>query len=241
MERLKVKSFGPIDEADVHFGDLTLLVGPQASGKSIFLQLLKLLCDPAFISRNFDAYSFVWSKNDGSILDLYFGEGMSQIWTKETEIIFNTKAFSLETILNIQEMSLKIQRGMPSPEINENLFYIPAQRILSISDGRPKPFTEFDLSIPFVLRHFSEMLRFMFQQEMRNAESFFPLKKRLPKILNDSFNESIFHDGKIVMEERNGQKKLRMKVDDVSLTYMTWKRRSKGIYAFAHGFLLVMS
>jgi len=38
MKNIKIKSFGPIEEADVTFGDLTLLVGPQASGKSIFIQ-----------------------------------------------------------------------------------------------------------------------------------------------------------------------------------------------------------
>jgi hypothetical protein len=35
MECIKVKSFGPIEYVNVVFGDLTLLVGPQASGKSI--------------------------------------------------------------------------------------------------------------------------------------------------------------------------------------------------------------
>jgi predicted ATP-dependent endonuclease of OLD family len=40
MNQLEIKSFGPIEEANVQFGDLTLLVGAQASGKSIFLQLL---------------------------------------------------------------------------------------------------------------------------------------------------------------------------------------------------------
>jgi predicted ATPase len=43
--RLNVGNFGPIKSADVEFGDLTVLVGPQATGKSIFLQLLKLLVD----------------------------------------------------------------------------------------------------------------------------------------------------------------------------------------------------
>ena len=45
MERLEVQSFGPIGKVSIEFGDLTLLIGPQASGKSIFLQLLKLLVD----------------------------------------------------------------------------------------------------------------------------------------------------------------------------------------------------
>ena len=39
---LKVNNLRPIREADVHFDDLTVFVNPQATGKSIFLQLLKL-------------------------------------------------------------------------------------------------------------------------------------------------------------------------------------------------------
>ena len=42
MKSLKIKNFGPIGNVDVKFGDLTFLVGPQASGKSLFWELLKL-------------------------------------------------------------------------------------------------------------------------------------------------------------------------------------------------------
>ena len=45
MNELKVENFGPIGKAHVDFGDLTILVGAQASGKSLFLELLKLLED----------------------------------------------------------------------------------------------------------------------------------------------------------------------------------------------------
>jgi len=45
MDELTVRNLGPIRRADIEIGDLTLLVGPQASGKSIFLRLLKLVLD----------------------------------------------------------------------------------------------------------------------------------------------------------------------------------------------------
>lgn len=45
MESLRVEHFGPIGTADVSFGDLTFLIGPQASGKSLFWELLKLIVD----------------------------------------------------------------------------------------------------------------------------------------------------------------------------------------------------
>jgi hypothetical protein len=39
--RLRIENFGPIVEAEVEFGDLTVFVGPQATGKSLFLQVFK--------------------------------------------------------------------------------------------------------------------------------------------------------------------------------------------------------
>ena len=44
-DSLILKNIGPIREANVRFGDLTILVGPQATGKSVFLQLFKPVLD----------------------------------------------------------------------------------------------------------------------------------------------------------------------------------------------------
>ena len=43
LNQLTIKNFGPIHEARLAFGDLTVFIGSQASGKSLALQLLKLL------------------------------------------------------------------------------------------------------------------------------------------------------------------------------------------------------
>jgi predicted ATPase len=48
---LKLKNVGQIIEADIRFGDLTVFVGPQASGKSIALQFLKLATDIGYVQR----------------------------------------------------------------------------------------------------------------------------------------------------------------------------------------------
>lgn len=48
-QSLCVRNFGPIGNVDVNFGDLTILIGPQASGKSLFLELFKLVKDKAHI------------------------------------------------------------------------------------------------------------------------------------------------------------------------------------------------
>ena len=38
-----------MNEAEISFGDLTVFVGPQATGKSIALQFLKLLVDTGYV------------------------------------------------------------------------------------------------------------------------------------------------------------------------------------------------
>ena len=61
--KLSLKSVGPIQSADVAFGDLTVIVGPQATGKSIFLQTLKLVLDRDHIHDTFKHHSLVFNVN----------------------------------------------------------------------------------------------------------------------------------------------------------------------------------
>jgi predicted ATP-dependent endonuclease of OLD family len=218
MDNLRIKSLGPIKEADVKFGDLTLLVGPQASGKSIFIQMLKLIIDKKHIRETLDQYSFIWSKDPNEVLDRYFGEGMHGIWRKETEIHFDNDIIDKKYLMPKQE---------DFEESEETLFYIPAQRILSIDDGRPKNFREFDISSPYVLAHFSETLRQLLQNGLSKQGPIFPRRQSLKDSLKTSFNESIFHNGEIVIDTKSGQKKLKMNIDGMSLPFMTWSAGQK--------------
>ena len=73
QRRLKVENFGPIKHADIMFGSLTVFVGPQATGKSILLQLLKLLEDTPFIKKEFARAGVDWSGKFTDFLDVYLG------------------------------------------------------------------------------------------------------------------------------------------------------------------------
>lgn len=218
MDSLSIKSLGPIKEAHVDFGDLTLLVGPQASGKSIFIQILKLIIDKKHTRKTLEQYNFVWSKKPDEVLDRYLGEGMHGIWQKDT-------------IIHLDKELIDKKYFIPKPkdliDTDETLFYIPAQRILSIADGRPKYFTEFDESTPYVLRHFSETLRQLLQNGLSKEGAIFPQSQRLKEPLRASFNESIFHDGKIIIDDKSGQKKLKMNIGGMSLPFMTWSAGQK--------------
>lgn len=216
MNYLKIKNFGPIDEISIDFGDLTILVGAQASGKSITLETLKLVVDRDNIINTLDRYNYIIGHDTNKILNVYYGEGMSSIWKKTSHIEYDGNIFHIKQLpKNANELN------------DETLFYVPAQRILSISDGRPKNFMEFDNSSPYILRSFSETLRLFMQHGMGNTDVIFPMRNRLKGFLRHSFNKSIFHDAKIMMEERSGQKKMILRVDDMSIPFMSWSAGQK--------------
>lgn len=216
MKSLKIKNFGPIGNVDVQFGDLTLLVGPQASGKSLFLELLKYVVDKEHVLANLRKFNYIIDKkNPQKVLDTFFGDGMYKIFKPNTEITFDGREITLDSLL---------KRNTPK---KETMFYIPAQRILSIADGRPKYFMEFDMATPYVLRSFSETLRIYIQGAMGDPELLFPISNRLKNALKQSFDDNIFHGGKIVMEENSGQKKMKMKIDDMNIPFMTWSAGQK--------------
>ena len=45
--------------------------------------------------------------------------------------------------------------------------------------------------------------------------------------MKQSFNDTIFHGGEVVIDEQAGQKKMRMKAGDTSLPFMTWSAGQK--------------
>jgi predicted ATP-dependent endonuclease of OLD family len=86
MKKLRVSNLGQIREANISFTDLTLFVGPQATGKSIVLQLIKLLLDSADIMNTIKNNGYDWEKDIDNFLEFYFGEGMSYLWNGDTSI-----------------------------------------------------------------------------------------------------------------------------------------------------------
>lgn len=216
MKHLQIEKFGPIRSLDVQLGDLTILLGPQASGKTLFLQMLKLLVDKDHVVQNLEKYNYVVDRQPDKILNYYYGDNLSSMWSQDTIIKADEQTYKKECLVIEGETDAK-----------EQLFYIPAQRILSISDGRPKNFMEYDISSPYILRNFSETLRLFFQKNMGDKHVVFPLDDSLEDGMKKSFNEAIFHDGQVVIDEQSGQKKMRMEVGETSLPFMTWSAGQK--------------
>jgi energy-coupling factor transporter ATP-binding protein EcfA2 len=224
MEHLKVKSFGPIEEADIRFGDLTLLVGPQASGKSILLQLIKLIIDRYNIPSVLKQNNYEWGRNKENFLDLFFGESMSSIWSPgKTKIIFDKKEFDISSFLSKQ--------GIKESSKTEKLFYIPAQRVITMSQGWPRTFGTFDIGDPYVLKQFSETIRVLMEKETINGGStqnkVFPKPNRIKEQLRKLIDDSIFHGAKVESDNSSLKRRFLLAVGNSKLPFMAWSAGQK--------------
>lgn len=219
---LKIQNFGPIKKAQINFGDLTFLIGPQASGKSLSLELLKLIIDRQHIISTLRNYNYILSKTDPkNILDWYFGEGLSGLFQENTQIIYGEEPFSSYDLLKT------LSKLKASEQPQEAVFYVPAQRILSIADGRPKNFMEFDISTPYVLRRFSETLRIFMQGGLGNPDTLFPMRNRLKSAVKNALNTTIFHNAKVVIDKNGEQRKMKLEVDNLKIPFMAWSAGQK--------------
>jgi energy-coupling factor transporter ATP-binding protein EcfA2 len=200
-ETLTLKSIGPIKEANVQFGDLTVLVGPQASGKSIFLQFLKLVLDGGPVRATLRRHGLDWQgKNE--FLDLYLGEGMRSVWHQRTsEVIWRNRPINPDPAIH------QINSG------REKCFLIPAQRVLTLSrESWLRPFTDYRPGDPFAVRDFSEKLRVFLDR----PPDFHVAGKSLAQDIFSGLGLSIVKDGpqrRLVLQDAK---------DKLHLPFMVW-------------------
>ena len=211
---LQVSHVGPIKRADVTFGDLTVLVGPQATGKSVFLQLLKLLVDTGAVLDHLKRYGLEWRKDPTRFLDIYLGEGMSGVWRKEhSTIIFQGEATDLKGLVGRQKRYKE-----------ESLFYIPAQRVLTLANGWPRPFTDYGAGDPFAVRDFSEKIRVLMDSWHATTEALFPQVGRLKVEIRKLLLDTVFSGFQLEIDKHGAQKRLvlRSGTNEKVLPYMVW-------------------
>ena len=224
MKHISVSSVGPIGKADLQIGDLTLFVGPQASGKSLMLQIIKLCDDRLNIDSTLEKNNYSWGQNRNKFLDLYFGENLSSIWSDKSKVVADGKEYSNERISFVRNQGEK-SAG------DETLFYIPAQRVLSINQGWPKSFGSFEVGDPFVLKQFSDTIRTNLEMERlsdgKNETVIFPKGDRLTDPLRKMISDGILNGSKISYDESSMRKRFVLEVGETKLPFMTWSAGQK--------------
>ena len=204
---LSIRNFGQLDAVDLSFGDLTVLVGAQGTGKSLALQWLKVALDGRHIVGALKAAGHPVERPE-NLLDLVFGSGMGQAWTPGKSAVQWGKG---------QLLPEKFQRlGAPA----ERAFFIPAHRSMLISDGWAAPFQKLSADTPVVARIFSQNLFSIFSRN--GAGDLFPVPRVLKEPYRDQIDQAIYHGGKVSLVEENLSKRLRLSHGDMHLPFMTW-------------------
>lgn len=214
LDRLCIEKLGPIRGADIEFGDLTVIVGPQASGKSIFLQALKLVLDRDHIHDTFSHHNVVFNNDVQAFLGGFFGKGMSSIWTDGSALRWNGSDLPLP----------QLAKRSKAQERKERMFFIPAQRVVSLPGGVSQNFSNFKYGDPYVLRQFSATVHDLLQNELSAKEGLFPQSNRLNGTLREPISQHLFGGATLEIDRREFTKTLVIKVPghDEGLPYLAW-------------------
>jgi AAA domain, putative AbiEii toxin, Type IV TA system len=213
-DRLRLSHLGPIASADVQFGDLTVVVGPQATGKSIFLQTLKLLIDRDHIHDTFTHHSVAFGGNTEAFLDGYFGRGMAAMWGQSSTLEWNGSATTLP----------KLAKPSKSRQRHERVFFIPAQRVMSLAGGVTQNFGQFNYGDPYALRSFSNAVHDLLQNEFGAKGELFPQANRLNPTLRKPITDHVFGGSKLAVDSSAFTKRLVLEVPGHStgLPFLAW-------------------
>jgi energy-coupling factor transporter ATP-binding protein EcfA2 len=211
---LTVQKFGPLTDADVSFGDLSIIVGPQATGKSLFLQTLKLLIDRDQIHDKFARHNMSFGGRDEAFLDAYFGRGAAGGWSPRSAMSFNGEPSTLD----------ELARPSRGKKRYERLFYVPAQRVMSLPSGVSQNFGTFNFGDPYSLRSFSDTVHDLIQNEFAANGELFPAPDRLNTTLRQAISEHLFGRASLVVDDSEFTKRLALVVPGQKkpLSFLSW-------------------
>lgn len=212
--RLHVKQLGPINDADLEFGDLTVIVGAQATGKSIFLETLKLVLDRDHIHDTFADHNVSFNGDRQAFLGGYFGKGMGSMVKPDTEVSWLGKSMRFPVLT----------KASKARERSERMFFMPAQRVVSLPSGVSQNFSNFKYGDPYVLRHFSDTVHNLLQNEFGAKAELFPQPNRLNETLRKPISEHLFGGSTLEVDAREFTKSLVIKVPGhkQGLPYLAW-------------------
>ena len=122
MEKLSIRNFGPIEKADIDLKRITVLIGPQGSGKSTIAKIIGAYGDyTKLLKKDWLADVFIEKLKEDYGLNSYFGRG-TKISLKNANGEFDIDNSAAVTMVNEED----VPYGYKIPES----IYIPAERVL---------------------------------------------------------------------------------------------------------------
>jgi hypothetical protein len=157
---------------------------------------------------------------------------MRDVWRtgdNQSAIIYNGDPIDLSTV---------IQRRRRTK--TESLFFIPAQRVLTLGRGWPRPFSDYGASDPFSVRDFSEKIRLLMETGWGRSEGgeIFPQTRRLKNELRKILDLTVFHGFGLRVDTHGAQKRLVLKAKgtEATLPFMVWSAGQREFVPLLVGF-----
>jgi hypothetical protein len=211
LPALTVRNFAQLEEVILPLTDLVVMVGPQATGKSLVLELLKLAIDRNRIVRVLKQHGFKWEQPE-EFAALYFGGGFEKSWTAETHVRYVNEDLTLRDIA-----------GSRAYKGEDAVFYIPAHRTLAIADGWPRPFSQYQVETPYVARRFSEELLTSVNQGLVGKGKIFPHDRRLKDAFRKLIDDAVFHGATLKLNASGMRKQFVLEYErEATLPFMAW-------------------
>jgi hypothetical protein len=208
---LSVEKFAQLEKVVIPLTELVVLVGPQATGKSLVLELLKLAVDRNRVVRVLKQHGYKWESPE-EFAALYFGGGFDKSWTQSTQFIYQNERVTLDDVAGGRQ-----KKG------EDAVFYIPAHRTLAIADGWPRPFSGYQIETPYVARRFSEELLTWINQGLIGKGKIFPHPRRLKDAFRQLIDDAIFHGATLKLDLTGMRKQFVLEYgDNAKLPFMAW-------------------
>jgi len=209
---LRIKNFAQLDSVKVPLRDLVVLVGPQATGKSLVLEILKLALDRGRIVAALKQYGYRW-ENLEQFNALYFGGGFEKAWSTRTEVSIGNTALTPEAIVNAR-----------TRKTEDAVFYIPAHRTLAIGEGWPRSFVQYQVETPYVARSFSESLLTSLSQGLVGKGKIFPPDRKLKEVFRKLIDKAVFHGATLKLDTLGMRKQFMLEYakSEARLPFMAW-------------------
>jgi hypothetical protein len=178
---------------------------------------VKAVEDAGAIRTDLKSHGFDWLHGKDLVSDycsLYFGGGLGGLVTADTTLQVDGKNRSFGAV------------AKPAGNANaaEKVFLIPAQRVLVLQDGWPRPFMSYSAGDPYCIRHFSDSLRMLMEGGLGSKGAVFPQTKQLKAELKALVNDSIYVGAKLKLETEGMRKRIVLSQDDnqPALPYSAW-------------------
>jgi energy-coupling factor transporter ATP-binding protein EcfA2 len=228
-DRFQLHNVGPINDLSMELGSFTLLTGPQATGKTLSLQTIKLLSDHARIKQLIKKQGYDWYNQREDFLNLYYGEGMSNAFGNKDLKLFLNREISLDEVC-----------APTKSQAQEKVFYIPAQRVNVIRNGWPRAFSDFSREDPFVVRQFSEHLRLLMEAGLGRENSVFPHPKRFKQEYRTALDESIFSGGVVIVDNTQSIRRIMLAKEEMKIPFMLWSTGQREVMPLLLGLYWLM-